>query len=242
MENFTEDTKFKIDELGIERKISEVFISSDEHLGHTNIIKYAERSYHNVWEMNEDIISRHNEIVPAQNSLWICLGDFAFVRGNTTDSLTEQLHQFVLRFHGASKILLMGNHDRQRIGQYLKAGFDYVIPREQAIHCSVNKFKFLMRHRPYKFNEFKQEVRNRTELDPQSKLEQAERISRIMIYDKSNSDALQEDIMRINENIICGHVHQLYRRYANGNVVNAGVDAWDMKPVALSKILELMDE
>ena len=63
-----------------------------------------------------------------------------------------------------------------------------------------------------------------------------------MIYDKSNSDALQEDIMRINENIICGHVHQLYRRYANGNVVNAGVDAWDMKPVALSKILELMDE
>ena len=41
----------------IERKI---YLTSDLHLSHKNIIKYDNRPYNNVDEMNEDIVKRWN--------------------------------------------------------------------------------------------------------------------------------------------------------------------------------------
>lgn len=39
---------------------------------------------------------------------------------------------------------------------------------------------------------------------------------------------------------ICGHVHNLFK--TQKNVINAGVDVWEFKPVNLSKIMELGKE
>ena len=39
------------------------FFTADEHYGHTNIIKYCERLFASVEDMDAEIIKRHNELV-----------------------------------------------------------------------------------------------------------------------------------------------------------------------------------
>ena len=39
------------------------FFTADEHYGHTNIIKYCERPYASVGEMDAEIIKRHNDLI-----------------------------------------------------------------------------------------------------------------------------------------------------------------------------------
>ena len=229
-----------IDGLGIQRDMSEVYLSSDEHLGHANILRYAARPYDNIWHMNEDIIAKHNKKVPEKDSLWICLGDFAFVRGDSGNTLTEQLRNFVQRFNGEKKVLIIGYHDRQHIGQYLAAGFDYVVPKASDVKCSVDKFRFVMRHRPYSMTEMQKMMQKNANHCFHS-AEEAELVNKYLKFDKTNRGAWMYDLYPIKGNVICGHVHQLYRRYAKGNVVNAGVDVWDMSPVRLEEVLALLD-
>ena len=66
----------KIPYIGLQLNTADdVYLSSDEHLGHKNILAYTGRPYKNVEEMDNDIIRRHNEVIPKENSVWICLGD-----------------------------------------------------------------------------------------------------------------------------------------------------------------------
>jgi calcineurin-like phosphoesterase family protein len=48
------------------------FFSSDYHFYHKNVIKYCNRPFNNVEEMNEKIISNHNKLVRPIN-LGLCL-------------------------------------------------------------------------------------------------------------------------------------------------------------------------
>ena len=219
--------------LGIETEAGNVYISSDQHLDHANIIKYAGRKYDCVQSMNEDIIARHNSVVPAQGSLWICLGDFAFVRG---EDQAEQLRRWVRHFNGETKVLVMGNHDRQSMAKYKEAGFDYVVPKATDVHCSIEDFSFIMRHRPYSDAEMHNMERRNSSHSFHSQLEE-ELEDKRFAFDITSDNAWVYDLYPIVGNIMCGHVHQLYRRYAKGNVVNVGVDAWDMSPVPLCEAL-----
>jgi calcineurin-like phosphoesterase family protein len=36
--------------------------------------------------------------------------------------------------------------------------------------------------------------------------------------------------------VLCGHVHNMWKR--NGNCFNVGVDVWDFRPVTMSQIME----
>ena len=55
----------------------ETFFISDCHFGHKNIIKYCNRPYFSVEEMNEDIISKWNKKV-AKNDLIYIIGDLFY--------------------------------------------------------------------------------------------------------------------------------------------------------------------
>lgn len=82
-----------------------VLFTSDTHFWHKNILKYepVNRPFKDVFEMNEQMISRWNSVV-GSNDLVFHLGDFAF-------SGKEQIRSIVSRLNGKI-VLLLGNHDR----------------------------------------------------------------------------------------------------------------------------------
>lgn len=75
---------------------------SDEHFGHYNIIKYCNRPFKSVEEMDETIIKNHNEIV-SKNDIVIHAGDFTLEK-------KEKAWEYVNRLNG-THIFLQGSHD-----------------------------------------------------------------------------------------------------------------------------------
>jgi len=55
------------------------FFTADEHYGHTNIIRYCDRPFGSVEEMDTEIIERHNKFVGSQDVV-IHAGDFTLAK------------------------------------------------------------------------------------------------------------------------------------------------------------------
>lgn len=95
-----------------------VFLTSDLHFGHKNIIEYEKRPFRNVEDMNAGIIKNWNKIV-SNDDMVFCLGDVSFGGAEMTKECVSQLQ--------GKKILIMGNHDRGRsISWWMDKGFDEV--------------------------------------------------------------------------------------------------------------------
>ena len=96
---------------------NKVFITSDLHLGHSNIIQYCNRPYEDVNEMNEDLIRRWNETVTDSDRVFF-LGDFGLAS-------KEKIIEWGNRLRGR-KVMIYGNHDHYKPEIYYEAGFEYV--------------------------------------------------------------------------------------------------------------------
>ncbi len=79
-----------------------MFFISDTHFGHTNIIKYSNRPYSSVEEMNESLIENWNKLVKPNDTIYH-LGDFCFMNLNDYTNLMKRLNGNI---H-----LILGNHD-----------------------------------------------------------------------------------------------------------------------------------
>ena len=79
------------------------FITSDTHFDHANVIKYSNRPFADVDEMNEELIRRWNAKVPPTAVIYH-LGDFCF--GNA-----KRIRELVGRLHGRIR-MFPGNHDK----------------------------------------------------------------------------------------------------------------------------------
>ena len=79
-----------------------IWFIADWHFNHTNILKYTERPYQRVKQMNNDIVKKHNSLVQPKDIVYV-LGDVAMSK--KVDAL-KYLH----RMNGR-KILILGNHD-----------------------------------------------------------------------------------------------------------------------------------
>lgn len=79
------------------------FFTADLHFGHENIIRYCDRPFSSVTEMNEGLVANWNAVVGDSDEVWV-LGDVAM--GPIDASL-----EHVTRLNGR-KVLLTGNHDR----------------------------------------------------------------------------------------------------------------------------------
>lgn len=82
----------------------QTWFSSDHHFSHGNIIKYANRPFKNIHEMNEEMIERHNKVVSKSDIVYF-LGDFAFERDENV------VINIVKRLNG-EKHFIAGNHDK----------------------------------------------------------------------------------------------------------------------------------
>ena len=83
-----------------------MFFISDTHFGHKNIIKYSNRPFGSVEEMNRALIENWNKVVGPKDEVWH-LGDFAFMKYDDFKNVVRQLH--------GVKRLILGNHDKNII-------------------------------------------------------------------------------------------------------------------------------
>ncbi len=79
------------------------YFSSDFHFGHFNIMKYCNRPFSSVQEMDETIINNLNEIILPNDTLF-CLGDFSMKNPNGVQSYRD-------RINCKNIVLIRGNHD-----------------------------------------------------------------------------------------------------------------------------------
>lgn len=115
------------------------FVIADTHFNHENIIKYCNRPFKSVEEMNETIIKNWNETV-SNNDVVICLGDVGLGSSNDLKPIIERLN--------GKKILIMGNHDNFSENKYRELGF-HTVSRFPIIY---NNF-FIMSHAPMELSE-----------------------------------------------------------------------------------------
>lgn len=80
-----------------------VFFTSDTHFRHNNIIKYCDRPFTNVQEMDHILIQNWNKVVGKEDIVFH-LGDFAFADKRKWRQITN--------FLNGEKYLIQGNHDR----------------------------------------------------------------------------------------------------------------------------------
>lgn len=80
-----------------------IWFTSDQHYFHRNIIKYTNRPYSSVEEMNEALIKAHNSVVSIDDTVWF-LGDFGFAG-------KKELGLVLNRLNGRKNIVY-GNHDK----------------------------------------------------------------------------------------------------------------------------------
>ena len=79
-----------------------IWVTSDTHFNHANIIKYCNRPFSSVEEMNETIIANWNKVVSWDDIIYH-LGDFALGDKSLIPNILRRLN-------GRIKII-MGNHD-----------------------------------------------------------------------------------------------------------------------------------
>ena len=86
---------------------SNIWFTADFHIGHTNIIKYANRPCKNVEEMNETILGNFCASVKDRDLVFF-LGDIAFGEDLAKHVLTRMLQKTEVHF-------ILGNHDKKYI-------------------------------------------------------------------------------------------------------------------------------
>lgn len=111
-----------------------IYLTSDLHFGHKNIIKLTNRPFSDVHEMNETLIKNWNNTIKPQDTIYI-LGDLCF------KMTLEESHKIIQRLNG-KKILIRGNHDKQ----YDEGLFQDICDYKE---LKYNKQLFILSHYPF---------------------------------------------------------------------------------------------
>lgn len=114
-----------------------IYFISDTHFGHSNIIKYCNRPFSSIEEMDECLIDNWNSVVKDKDEIYH-LGDFSLSKNK------EYLKSIVKRLKG-KKHLVKGNHDYLKDGEYCSLGFQSV---QYYKELKWNKRKFCLMHFP----------------------------------------------------------------------------------------------
>lgn len=197
------------------------FFTADTHFGHTNVIKFCDRPFLDVEEMNNKIINTLNEYVSPEDELWI-LGDIAMGSIDRTLPLVSRIL--------ASTVLVLGNHDRAhpyygskhaqwqdryRIDTHAKEVYfgNTEILLEDGTRAFVSHFPYgeKVLH-PYTTR--------------QGEIEFGDKFAKYRVVDDGESW------------LICGHVHEKWA--VQGRQINVGLDAWGGRPVAETEIMDII--
>ena len=190
------------------------WFTSDQHFWHNNVIRYCDRPFASVEEMNEAMVANWNAMVHPEDTV-VSVGDFSMA--------FRPVELFTPRLVG-HKTLVCGNHDfchpahkKSRTSEgrdkwtqeYVKNGWEHVVEsittNLEGLENPVN-----IAHLPYLGDD----------------------------TDERHAKHRKEDNGLI---LLCGHVHQKWKhkRTSKGTLmVNVGVDVWGFKPVNETELVQ----
>lgn len=87
----------------------DVWLVSDTHFNHTNIIEFCDRPFVGARHMNEVLIENWNSVIKPKDIVWH-LGDFGFSGSHKNNA--HKLSDIYYQLHG-QKHLILGNHDEK---------------------------------------------------------------------------------------------------------------------------------
>lgn len=118
------------------------FFTSDLHFFHDNIIRFCNRPFGSVEQMNDTLIKNWNSVVGEKDHIWM-LGDFSFGPEKETREVLEQLKGI--------KHLIVGNHDRKGRSNKLfnRDWRDYFVDSHDYLRLKVGEHKFVLCHFPF---------------------------------------------------------------------------------------------
>lgn len=111
------------------------WFTSDLHLGHANILKYTNRPWTTVEEMDEAIVENWNNVVGKTDRVFV-LGDVYLCRRDRAMELLSRLR--------GNKHLVWGNHDRQ----LRKQPSNLFVSAEWISNTSIDGIPIIMCHFP----------------------------------------------------------------------------------------------
>ena len=115
-----------------------IWVISDTHFGHENIIKYCDRTFSDTKEMNECIIDNWNSVVQPQDIIYH-LGDVYM------DCSGEEANSILKRLKGRKRLIL-GNHDDGK-NKVLQNNFQKI-----AVWRMFTEYGLLLSHVPIDHN------------------------------------------------------------------------------------------
>jgi calcineurin-like phosphoesterase family protein len=189
-----------------------LYFTSDHHFWHTNIIRYCNRPFGSVEEMNEVLIQKWNDLVGPEDEVYY-LGDFSVA--------ARPVEVYTTRLNGI-KFLIPGNHDfchsyhkRSRtpehharwIQQYQDWGWT-VLP-EQMLLMIPDLGEVKLCHLPYNMNF------------------EGDKYAKWRPHDDGHW-------------LLCGHVHDKW--ITMHKMINVGVDAWNLQPISVIEITEIIQK
>lgn len=116
---------------------SKVYFTSDTHFNHTNILRYCQRPFRNVDEMNEQMIANWNETV-GEDDVIFHLGDFCLGGAAEWTKILDRLNGKIY--------LIMGNHDLKNIRQGFMGRFEHIAMQ---MHIEIGKRRIYLNHYPF---------------------------------------------------------------------------------------------
>lgn len=112
-----------------------IFLTSDHHFGHTNVIKFCGRPFESMEEQNEQLVANWNAVVSPEDLVYH-LGDITLWCGDSVAPILDALNGEI--------VLIRGNHDRGSVAQ---------LPRFSSVHkelyVTIDDRPFMLRHKPY---------------------------------------------------------------------------------------------
>ena len=119
-----------------------IYVTSDTHFFHNNIIKYCNRPFDSVNHMNDELVYRWNDTVKPQDTVFH-LGDISF--GDV-----EQTNEIMHKLKG-NKILIQGNHDRHAkwTSKDPKLMYNHFSEIHDFLRLRHNNKKYVLCHFPF---------------------------------------------------------------------------------------------
>ena len=113
------------------------FFTSDTHFYHTNIIKFCNRPFKDVEQMNDVMIANWNSVIGKDDTVFH-LGDFCLGGAAEWTKILDRLNGKIY--------LIMGNHDLKNIRQGFISRFEHVAMQ---MRIEIGKKRIYLCHYPF---------------------------------------------------------------------------------------------